>query len=88
MNVKHLIGVIGLGVATLSPQLQAQPLQQAIRTAISTHPEVSAAANEVKAREQEIRGARAGYLPSVDLAAGYGWEETKSPTTGQRDIEL
>ncbi|GAA6152639.1 TolC family outer membrane protein [Pseudoteredinibacter isoporae] len=89
MKVKHLVGMIGLGVATsLSATIQAQTLQEAIRTSINSHPEVSAAKHEVLAREQEIKGARAGYLPTVDVAAGFGREETKSPTTGQREVDL
>lgn len=89
MKVKHLIGMIGLGVvSSMSLAAQAQTLQEAIRTAINSHPEVSAAKHEILAREQEIKGARAGYLPTVDLAAGFGREETKSPTTGQREVSL
>lgn len=88
MKVKHLFTVIGLGISTASFQLQAQTLTEAIRTAIHSHPEVSAAANEVLARQQEIKGAKAGYLPTVDLAAGFGREETQSPTTGQENVSL
>ena len=64
MKVKHLIGVIGLGLVTsVGTTAQAQTIQEAIRTAINSHPEVSAAKHEVLAREQEIKGAKAGYLP-------------------------
>lgn len=89
MKVKHLIGVIGLGLVTsVGTTAQAQTIQEAIRTAINSHPEVSAAKHEVLAREQEIKGAKAGYLPTVDVAAGFGKEDTKSPTTGQQDVSL
>lgn len=89
MKVKHILGLISVGMATtFVSQLHAQTLTDAIRTAINTHPEVSAATNEVEARKQEIKGARSGYLPTLDIAAGYGRENTQSPTTGQRKVRL
>lgn len=77
-----IIGFVGVGAA------YAEDFSQAIQGALNTHPEISAAKNQVLSREQEIKGAKAGYLPTVDVAVGIGRESTQSPTTGQNEINL
>ncbi|EMR14142.1 type I secretion outer membrane protein [Methylophaga lonarensis MPL] len=75
-----------LATYTLPILLSIQPvfantLQEAVSNTIATNPSVLAAANEREAVRQEISQARAGYLPSVDLAVGTGWERTNNPST-------
>lgn len=64
----------------------ATSLKEAVGIALSSHPEVSAAKHQVLSRQQEVRQARAGYLPSLDVAAGIGREWTQSPGTGQEQV--
>jgi len=60
---------------------QAQSLEQAVAQALATHPDVRQSFAKFKALEQEIDQASAGYLPTVDVTAGYGYEYTNSPSS-------
>jgi len=66
----------------LAPNLlQAQSLEQAVATALDSHPDVRIALSRFKVAEEQVEQASAGYLPTIDLTAGYGYEETNSPGT-------
>lgn len=80
--IGFIIGCIGVSA------VQAEEFNQAIQGALNSHPEISAAKNQFLSREQEIKGAKAGYLPTLDVAVGIGRESTQSPTTGQNEINL
>lgn len=58
-----------------------QTLQETVKRVMANHPDVIAAKQQRLAREQEMVQARAGWLPSVDVNAGWGYEYTDSPTT-------
>ncbi len=60
---------------------QAQNLQQAMQQAMDVHPEVQAGVNARNAQDYNVRAAKGGYLPRVDLTAGYGREGSDNPTT-------
>jgi adhesin transport system outer membrane protein len=60
---------------------QAMSLTQAVQSTIEYHPEVHANSNSRLAAGEDVKIARGGYLPTVDLIAGYGREGTDSPTT-------
>lgn len=79
MKLKPLALVIP--VCLVMTTVSADTLQEAVSTTIKTNPEVLAATNERHAVVEEINQARAGYLPTLDLAIGTGWESTDSPTT-------
>jgi len=64
-----------------SASASAATLQEAVDVTIKTNPDVLAASNEREAVSKEVLQARAGYLPTVDLAVGTGYESTDSPTT-------
>lgn len=69
----------------------AVTLDQAIRTALATNPEVLITANERLARDEALRGARGAYLPTLDLIAGIGPQRTDNPGTrlrGDDEVEL
>ena len=71
--------------------IQATTLQEAIGVTIKTNPDVLAAMSERNAVAEEVNQARAGYLPTVDLALGTGWEKTDSPASravGENHISL
>ncbi len=64
-------------VASFSLTVQAQTLdlREAIQETITTNPRVLSELRQVDARDREIRVAQGGFLPRVDLLAGYGWQE-------------
>lgn len=55
---------------------RAVTLEDAVLTALRTNPRVSAAQAEQRATAQDLRAARGGYLPRLDLDAGYGRERS------------
>ncbi|MDY7561138.1 TolC family outer membrane protein [Pseudomonas sp. CCC3.2] len=59
----------------------AMSITQAIQSTIEYHPEVHSNSNSRLAADQDVKIARGGYLPTVDLIAGYGREGIDSPTT-------
>ena len=64
-----------------SASASAATLQEAVDVTIKTNPDVLAASNERNAVSKEVLQARAGYLPTIDLAVGTGYESTDSPST-------
>jgi len=60
---------------------QAMSMTQAVQSTIEYHPEVHANSNSRLAAGEDVKIAKGGYLPTVDLIAGYGREGTDSPTT-------
>ncbi|MCP6253301.1 TolC family protein, partial [Klebsiella pneumoniae] len=64
--------------------LQAQTLPEAMQKALEVHPEIQAGVNARVAADYQLRAAKGGYLPRVDVTAGYGREGTDSPSTGNR----
>ncbi len=59
--------------------LHAEALRDAIETVIQTHPEIRTGAYNRLGRDEEVRQARAGYLPVIDFKAGYGIQELQEP---------
>ncbi|NRA62291.1 MAG: TolC family outer membrane protein, partial [Psychrobium sp.] len=45
------------------------------------HPDIRIALSKLKVAEEQHKQASAGYLPKIDLTAGYGYEHTDSPAT-------
>ena len=98
---KHLAKVTGTALAVATAMLpissSADTLEQAVANTLDTHPELRIVFNRFKAREAQIDQAFAGYLPNVEVSAGWGIENTDSPSTrrnplngpeGDRDAEL
>ncbi|HET6522859.1 MAG TPA: TolC family outer membrane protein [Geminicoccaceae bacterium] len=73
-----------LAMAGGAPLAAAQTRTEAVRAALATNPEVEVVAANREAVEQELRQARALYLPQVDLRAAVGPEYTDSPGTRDR----
>ncbi|TYK66490.1 TolC family outer membrane protein [Colwellia echini] len=61
--------------------VNAQSLEQAVAFTFDTHPELRAAYTRFKVSEKQIDQAKAGYLPTVDATAAFGYEYTDSPGT-------
>ncbi|MCU9948449.1 TolC family outer membrane protein [Pseudomonas sp. PDM13] len=66
--------------------LHAQTLSEAMQRALDVHPEVQAGINSRMSADYQLKAAKGGYLPKVDLLAGYGREGSDTTTTrGQGD---
>ncbi|MHB8474227.1 MAG: TolC family outer membrane protein [Gammaproteobacteria bacterium] len=76
---KKLLAVLIGG--QLAAPLSAQTLIEAVQETLKTNPDILNSAQERLAVDQELRQARAGYLPSVDLNAGIGRERSNNPFT-------
>ncbi len=63
-----------------SVNLNAQSLEQAVASALDSHPDIRQAFARFKAKEEDVNRASAGYLPTIDLTAGYGYEYTDTPS--------
>ena len=83
-------GLVALGSVMLAVLLArsdaalATTIEESIQAALETNPEVGVVAADREAIEQELRQARAEYLPSVDLRGAAGPEYTDSPVTRHR----
>ena len=60
---------------------QATSLEEAVRISLATNPDIGIVASNREAVDQELRQARGLYLPQVDLALGYGRENTNNRST-------
>jgi adhesin transport system outer membrane protein len=67
--------VTGAGAATL---------EDSVRATLATNPDIGVVQADREAIDQELRQARAQYLPSIDLRGAVGPEYTNSPGTRRR----
>ncbi len=72
---------VGLLLAAGFTQASAMTLTEAIQSTIDNHPEVHAGSNNRLVADEQLKMAKGGYLPTVDLLASYGREHTDSPST-------
>ncbi|WP_339533079.1 TolC family outer membrane protein [Pseudomonas mucidolens] len=75
----HLLKAIPFALA--ASFVQAQTLPQAMQQALDVHPEIQAGVNSRLAADYQLKAARGGYLPRVDVLAGYGRAGTDNSTT-------
>jgi hypothetical protein len=78
VKVRVSLGLLCLSVVCGAP-LHAQSLEDTVAMALDTHPDIRQSFARFKSKEEEVNQAKAGYLPTVDLTAGYGYEYTDSP---------
>lgn len=71
----------GMLLAVACTQAQAMSLSEAIQSTVDNHPELHASMNDRLVSDEEVKVAKGGYLPTVDLLVGYGREQTDSPST-------
>jgi len=85
MNLKYSLTVSSIIICQLFPSFSsAQTLQQAIQRTIDENPQIQAAKSERSAVANEISQAKSAYFPTIDIAAGIGWEQSSNPTTRGR----
>ena len=75
---------IALPLAFAATFVHAQTLPEAMQQALEVHPEIQAGVNARVAADYQLRAAKGGYLPQVNVTAGYGREGSDSPSTGNR----
>ncbi|MCK7632032.1 TolC family outer membrane protein [Shewanella sp. JNE10-2] len=73
-----------LSLILLPLSTQSQTLEQAVAHTIDTNPDLRVAFNRFKAREEQVNQAMAGYMPTIDITGGYGYEQTDSVSTRRR----
>ncbi|MCY1340655.1 Outer membrane efflux protein BepC [compost metagenome] len=71
----------GMLIAMASTQIQAMTLTDAIQSTLDKHPELLSSAQNRLVADEEVKIAKGGYLPTVDLITGIGREQTDSPST-------
>lgn len=60
---------------------QAVSLEEAITQTLVSNPQAQASYNRYQASQETVRVARGGYLPTLDLKAGFGHERLDNPST-------
>lgn len=83
--------ITGVLVGTISTVVSAASLEEVVTQGLSDNPDVQRTINARNAVYQEVRQAKAGYLPTVEVTAGFGYEWTNNTTTrasGNGDVEL
>lgn len=76
----RFLALLPLALA-ISLSANGQTLNEAMQSALEVHPEIQAGVNARLAVEEQMKAAKGGYLPQVDLLAGYGREGTDNPST-------
>lgn len=59
-----------LGIVFWPGPTTAMTLEEAVAAGIGRHPQIAAAAAEVRAAQTEVRVAKAGYLPAISVSGG------------------
>ncbi|KPK25417.1 MAG: hypothetical protein AMJ61_12060 [Desulfobacterales bacterium SG8_35_2] len=78
-TIRYLgVAVIGLFMSGTG-NAQAETLQEAVHHMLQTNPEIRSIAFNRLARDEEVRQARAGYLPSLDISYGAGVVDQNNP---------
>ncbi|MDX2321952.1 MAG: TolC family outer membrane protein, partial [Moritella sp.] len=78
---KVLYPALMCSVIGWSAAVNAQSVEEAVAMTLSTHPDIRIAFTKFKVREEQVQQAESGYLPSIDMTGGYGYEYTNSPGT-------
>lgn len=91
MPVQRFSALLALTLSStlvLCPAAPAETLQDAVKTMLTTNPDVRSAAHNRLARDEEVRQARSGYLPTLDVQAGAGKDYVDKPIDADLDPTL
>lgn len=80
MTARLLTTAFTLLTLTIPTVSFAMNLKETIEDAIIHNPQFRQQVKAYRAVQAEVRGAKGGYYPSVDLAGGIGYEEVNNPT--------
>lgn len=75
------VALLGAILALSAQTAMAVSLQEAMAKAVQTHPEGLSAEKNQAAIGHQIDMAKAGYLPTLDLTVGTGYEHSINPST-------
>lgn len=75
MKIKKAL--LALSIATLSISAHAESLNSVVAAAVLSNPQVQSVMNARNAVFEEVKQAKSGYRPTIDIGAGIGHEETK-----------
>lgn len=82
ITLKTTLGVDLASPITLTEPLQYQPIaasvDEGIRQALVSHPEILAAEKEMQATESEVRSAWGRYLPELSATWMYDWQRMRN----------
>jgi outer membrane protein, adhesin transport system len=73
------LGMVSANLLFNGSVATAQTLQEAIHQILQTHPEVRSVAYNRLGRDEEVRQAQSGYLPTLNFTAGTGWQDVQEP---------
>jgi adhesin transport system outer membrane protein len=76
--------ILLLAPLVVSAGAGATTLEDSVRASLATNPDIGVVQADREAIDQELRQARAEYLPSIDLRGAAGPEYTNSPGTRNR----
>ena len=75
-----LLGIVVLGVLILGGNsVRGETIQDAVDSALKTHPEIKSTAYNRLARDQEVIQAKSGYYPRIDASSGVGLNTQSHP---------
>jgi len=75
-----LLGILSSMMLIMAANgVHAETLQDAVSYMLQAHPEIRSQAYNRMARNQEVRQAKSGYLPTIDLFAGTGFDRQHQP---------
>lgn len=78
---RSLAALIYVSLAIIPGVSSAQNLRDAVQYALRTNPVVLAAEDDRVAADYQLRGAKGGYLPRLDIDYGISREQLSSPTS-------
>ncbi|MCJ8297847.1 MAG: TolC family outer membrane protein [Pseudomonadales bacterium] len=76
MEIKKAILVLALSVVPVG-MASAETLSSVVSAAVLSSPQVQSVMNARNAVFEEVKQAKGGYFPKIDIGAGVGWEKTK-----------
>ena len=85
---RKLIVSISCIFALHASNINAQSLEEAVAHALESHPDIRQSFARFKDKEEEVNLASAGYFPTIDVFAGYGYEYTDTPGNRKTYLDI
>lgn len=79
-GIVFLLSGIAAGLLVESSVARAESLKEVVSGVVTTHPQVLSAKSRWQAQQEAIGVARAGYWPTLDIAAGVGRQKREVST--------
>ncbi|WP_028116338.1 TolC family outer membrane protein [Ferrimonas senticii] len=82
MTTRTALVAAAISVTLMAPALaEPRSLEQQVALTIGSNPQIMREFNELQSRSEAIREAQSGYLPSLDLDAGIGYQNLDNDST-------